>query len=139
MKRVVALLLVAPTLLACGPPPETAELECDAPLVTDLGHVTRDAPARFETTGGRLRFAVDDPDDGTIAINVDRTTVTVADDTHHLEVEVDSEHPGTLDVPAGTYSVAVESRDLTVAACPGTQISGVVPGIGTTATDSSAG
>ncbi len=134
MKRAVAVLLVVPALVACGPPPETAALECDIPLVVDLGHVTHDAPAWFTTTGGRVRFAVDDPDDGTIAITVDRTTVTVADDTQRLEVDVHSEHPGTLDVPPGTYSVAVESRDLTMAACPGTGISGVVPGIGTTAT-----
>jgi hypothetical protein len=127
----VLLLLVVPALVACGPPPETAALDCDPPQLTDLGHVTREAPARFTTTGGRVRFAVDDPDDGTISIEVDRTTITVVGESVHVEVEVDSEHPGSVDVPAGTYSVSVAFRDVTMATCPDTVISDVVPGIGT--------
>ena len=52
------------------------------------------------------------------------------------QVDVDPEHPGTLDLPAGSYWVAASNAAITMASCPRTRISNVVPGVGTVATSS---
>jgi hypothetical protein len=50
------------------------------------------------------------------------------------QVDVDPEHPGTLDLSAGSYWVAAYNAGITMASCPSTGISDVVPGVGTVAT-----
>ena len=49
------------------------------------------------------------------------------------QVDVDPEHPGTLDLPAGSYWVAASNAAITMASCPGTSVTDVVPGVGTVA------
>jgi hypothetical protein len=152
MRRTVALLLALPALVACGaPPPPTAALECDSPQLTDLGYVRIDSPAWFTTSGGRVRFSVLDNDGGAVFddLTSDRRTVSVGDALTLPEratpegseianaldqVDVDPEHPGTLDLSAGSYWVAAYNAGITMASCPSTGISDVVPGVGTVAT-----
>ncbi len=152
MRRAVLLVLALLALVACGgPPPPTAALECDSPQLTDLGYVRVDSPARFTTSGGRVRFSVLDNDGGGVfdGLVSDRRTVSVGDaltlperatpEGNEIanaldEVDVDPEHPGTLDLPAGSYWVAAYNAALTMTSCPSTGISSVVPGVGTVAT-----
>jgi hypothetical protein len=141
-------LLALPAVVACGPPAETPALECDNPHLTDLGRVTLDAPARFTTSGGRARFSIADPDTGAVfdSITSDDRTISVGDSltvpervspqkatvTNALaEVDVDPEHPGTLDLEPGSYWLASYSASVTMASCSGTTITSVVPGVGT--------
>ncbi len=150
MKRALALLLVAPAFAACSPPPETPALGCDAPLLTDLGYLTDDNRfAFFTTSGGRVRFSVTNPYEGSVLAPPDDRTIYVGDAGTAPEYEsaesgrivnavdsvrVDPEHPGTLDLEPGDYWVVSHSAPTTMAACPGTTISGVVPAPGTVAT-----
>lgn len=154
MRRTVALLLALPGLVACGaPPPESPSLACDSPRLTDLGLVRVDAPAWFTTSGGRVRFSVLDSDAGGVfdGLASDRRTISVGDSltlplsttpdgnevTNALaQVDIDPEHPGTLDLEAGSYWVAAYTAAITMASCPGTDISEVVPGVGTVRTSS---
>jgi hypothetical protein len=147
MRRVLVLLLAVPVLVACGPPPATPALECDAPTLTELGYLTTGRWAWFTTTGGRARFSVRNPYDGSIDFTPDDRTIYVGDastvpatgsdsriSNPVASVAVDPEHPGTMDLEAGSYWIAGYAAPTTMATCPGTTISGVVPAVGTVAT-----
>ena len=147
----VSLLLALPAVVACGPPPpESPALGCDAPQLTDLGYVRIEGPAWFTTSGGRVRFSVLDSDAGAVfdGLTSDRRTVSVGGaltvpqrtDPEGSEivnalaqVDIDPEHAGTLDLDAGSYWVAAYNAAITMASCPGTLISDVVPAVGTVA------
>ena len=137
------------SLTACTPA-ATPALVCQAPVETDLGRPTIDVPAWFTLTEGRARFAISDTSlENTIASDLDVSTVYVGGATtvptvrpaeggrivnSRYAVEVDPEHPGTADLAAGSYWLVSPTGRITLAVCPGTTVSGVLPGPGATVT-----
>ena len=95
MRRVVRLVALAgvPVVVLAGcrtstpdtPPGPALEMNCDTPQATGLGVPTVRKPARFTTSGGRLRFVVKALPTGSILGEIDDTEVELAD----------AESPGT--------------------------------------------
>ena len=115
------------------PPEPPAEMSCDDPVVHDLGVPTVRRPARFTTSGGRLRFVVSALPSGSILGDIDDTEVQLSDADAPTEAELrvtaSPQQPGVIEVEAGTYSVLNTNRGaIQVEACRDVTLSDVVPG-----------
>ncbi len=123
----VLLGVVSMVLAGCRAPDTTSdglELACGEPQRESLGVPTIEVPARFTTSGGRLRFVVTSLPPGTILGDVDDTQVQLGDvdspsDDIRYRVTTSPQEPGVIDVDAGTYRVVNTARGrLLVEACP---------------------
>jgi hypothetical protein len=105
-------------------------MTCDAPQATGLGVPTVRKPARFTTSGGRLRFVVTALPTGSILGEIDDTEVQLADAESPSDVRyrvtASRQQPGVVDVDAGTYSILNTNRgEIEVEVCPDVTLSDV--------------
>ena len=113
------------------PPGSALKMACDKPRVESLGVPTTALPARFTTSGGRLRLVVKSLPSGTILGDVNDTEVLLGDidspsDDIRYRVTASRRQPGVIDVDAGTYWVVNSARDgIEVEACPDVTLSDV--------------
>lgn len=130
---------VAGCRTASDTPPDTSrspavEMSCDDPTATSLGVPTVRRPARFTTSGGRLRFVVTGLPTGSIFGEIEDTEVQLSDPEAPTEalfrVTASPQQPGVVDVEAGTYSVLNTNRGgIDVEVCPDVTLSDVEPAI----------
>lgn len=137
------------TLSSCSvdlPFGDDTELECSAPTSTALevpsyGYFV--SPTYFTTSGGLLRFDVHDlastifgeANGTTVYLGTEGDPPEVPDyvtpdppDDAVLELEVELDRPGFVDLPAGRYWALTGSGRIDVAYCPDVAISYVEPG-----------
>ena len=89
-------------------------MACDDPAAVTLGVPTSRMPARFTTSGGRLRFVVVSLPSGSILGEIEDTEVQLGDvaspDDVRYRVTASRQAPGVVDVDAGTYAVLNTNR-----------------------------
>jgi hypothetical protein len=135
VRRVPFLLLGVLVLSGCRstsdtPPGPALEMACDDPAAVTLGVPTSRMPARFTTSGGRLRFIVVSLPSGSVLGEIEDTEVQLGDvdspDDVRYRVTASRQEPGVVDVDAGTYWVLNTNRGgIEVEACPDVTISDV--------------
>jgi hypothetical protein len=140
MRRFLTLVALAgvPVMVLAGcrastsdtPPGPALEMTCDTPQATRLGVPTVRKPARFTTSGGRLRFVVKALPSGSILGEIDDTEVQLAAAESRSDVRyrvtASRQQPGVVDVDAGTYSVLNSNRgEIEVEVCPDVTLSDV--------------
>ena len=135
MRRVPFLLLGVLVVSGCRSTSDVApepalEMACDDAAGVTLGVPTSRMPARFTTSGGRLRFIVVSLPSGSILGEIEDTEVELGDvdspDDVRYRVNASRQEPGVVDVDAGTYWVLNTNRGgIEVEGCPDVTISDV--------------
>jgi hypothetical protein len=115
-------------------PGPALEMSCAHPVATSLGVPTVRRPARLTTSGGRLRFVVEDLPPGSIFGEVEDTEVQLSEPggpiTALFRVTVSPQRAGVVDVEPGTYRVLNTNRgSIVVEVCPDVTLSDVEPAI----------